>query len=83
MAQAQPDLSEFAELSRGVGNKPTCKVALALLSHLSPLEKQQLDAALATDEIRPGAIEAWAKRRGLDISASAVTTHRRGRCSCV
>lgn len=77
-----PDLSEFLALSRP--KRQPCQIAGARDKLDNDEQAAQLDAALATDKgIIPGpAIRQWLAARGLDVSESAVSSHRRGVCAC-
>lgn len=82
MADSQPDLTEFFKLSRP--KRPPCRVGHAR-AQLKPEDVESLDAALATDKglITASAIIEWLKGRGQgDVSVSAVSTHRKGACTC-
>lgn len=78
---SKPDLSEFYRLSRP--KKPPCKVGF-VLDQITEPEREQLAAALATDGsiITAAAITEWLTARKHDVNGSAITSHRRRRCSC-
>jgi hypothetical protein len=75
------NLSEFEALSRP--KKRLCPLAGAL-DALPADESGQLAAALREDVrvITTSAIITWLGRRGHQANVSAVTSHRRGTCSC-
>lgn len=78
---SKPDLSEFINLSQNSKRKP-CVVAQALAT-LSDVDCEGLKQAVdASDIITAGAIVEWLKRRELRANVSAVTSHRRGTCTC-
>lgn len=81
-AAAGPNLSEFFKLSRP--KKKPCSVGYAL-GQLDDVEREQLTAALATDNgiITAAAIQQWLAVRDHTTTASAVTSHRKRVCSCV
>jgi hypothetical protein len=84
MATTTPDLSEFHDLARPRSRKPPCKVKQAIGQLQTSDESVQATAALATtrETIPDGAIVGWFERRDLQVSVAAVTSHRRGRCTC-
>jgi hypothetical protein len=75
------DLSEFQALSKP--RKPLCAVGAAL-GALPADEAGALRAALAEDVriITTSAIITWLARRDQSANVSAVTSHRRGTCTC-
>lgn len=79
--EVPPDLTEFLRLS--TPKRRPCAVGLAL-EQVKPGERDQVDAALATDQgiITNAAIEAWLKKRDIVASVSAIVSHRKGRCRC-
>lgn len=80
-AVAGPNLSEFFKLSRP--RRKPCSVGFAL-GQLDDVEREQLIAALATDNgiITAAAIQQWLGHRDHTTTASAVTSHRKRVCSC-
>lgn len=80
-SKTQPDLSEFFKLSRP--KRKPCSIGFAL-SQLKPADREQLQAALDTDQgiITNAAVEGWLKGRDLITTVSAVVNHRKGRCTC-
>lgn len=79
---AQPDLSEFEQYDRQHKRKP-CKVAAAL-EGLNATDRTNLEAAFEASKqaISCSAIQRWFQARDREISASAVISHRNGRCAC-
>lgn len=80
---SEPDLSEFRALSKRADQRNPCKVSQAL-EVLPPEQRKQLIAAVAAGQARItiAAIVAWCEGRKLDVSVSAVSSHRRGKCKC-
>lgn len=78
---SKPDLSEFEVLSNP--RKAPCQIGVAR-DGLDTEEAVKLDAALDADkgQITAGAIQQWLKARGHAVSNPAVTSHRKGTCSC-
>ena len=75
------DLSEFTSLQKP--KKKPCPVAAALDALKRP-DRAKLEAALAAEEqVAPGAIVQWLRRRGLEgANPQFVQSHRRGTCKC-
>ena len=75
------DLSEFFKYSRP--KKRPCQVGF-VLDQLKPKERDQLVAACSHDKnvITGAAIREWLKARGFQINDAAISSHRRGVCSC-
>lgn len=79
---AEPDLSEFRALSKRADQRNPCKIGQALEA-LPRDQRNQLVAALADPaHITVGAIATWCEVRQLDVSVSAVSSHRRRKCKC-
>lgn len=78
---ATVDLSEFYKLSRP--KKKPCQIGY-VLSQLRGEAQTQFEAALATDGgiITAAAIIAWLEARKHSVNVPAITSHRKGRCSC-
>lgn len=76
-----PDLSEFFRLSKP--KRKPCLVGFALTQLKKP-ERDQLEAALATDKgiITAAAVESWLRSRGHSTNIPAITSHRQERCTC-
>ena len=81
MASPSVDLSEFFKYSRP--KKRPCPIGFAQ-EQLTDSEREQLTAALAQDNgiITNAAVQQWLAGRGHDASISAITSHRKGACSC-
>lgn len=76
-----PNLDEFLKLAQP--KRKQCPIGAAV-EQLDKKAATQLQAACAADVgiINSGAIVQWLKNRSHVVSVSAVTTHRRGTCTC-
>jgi hypothetical protein len=82
-AVAAPDLTEFMALSKPRDQRRPCQVGRAA-GQLTEPERAQLAAACATntEAIATGAIQKWLAARGHQASLPAITSHRKGHCTC-
>ena len=81
MTPKSVDLTEFFKYSRP--KKRPCPIGFAF-EQVSDAEAVQLLAALAAaiGIITNSALRQWLLSRAHDASISAITTHRKGMCSC-
>ena len=81
-AKPKVDLTEFFKLSRP--KKRPCAVAFAASQLETDEERDQLTAALETDQgiITSGAVQQWLAGRKQDVTVSAVVSHRKRTCTC-
>lgn len=81
---SKPDLTEFYKYSRP--KKPPCKIGIVLDKLGRSNDAKRLRAALSTDNsiITGAAVLQWIEKRepDLDISNSAVRSHRERKCTC-
>lgn len=79
--KSTPDLTEFFRYSQP--KRKPCQTAW-VLDQLDTMERQQLEAALATDKglITAPAIRQWLDARGHQLSDTSIGNHRRGACAC-
>lgn len=85
MTSTTPSLDEFEQLSRtALSRKPPCRLAAAAET-LTDADQTALLAACKQPltQITTGAILRWLAKRGIEsLSTSAITSHRRGTCTC-
>jgi len=81
-AKPKVDLTEFFKLSRP--KKRPCAVAFAASQLETDEERDQLTAALETDQgiIPAGAVQQWLSARKQNVSVNTVVSHRKQTCTC-
>ena len=79
---SETDLGEFIALGYKP-KRPPCPVAAAAAKLTKP-DQAKLKAALeAVDQVTPGAVAEWLRRKGVgSLSYGYVKSHRKGTCRC-
>lgn len=86
MAKADPDISEFIQLTQRCQKKP-CRIGI-VLEKLKPEDRRKLEAALAEDKsiVSGGAVKQWLVKHKLESyigeGVYAISHHRARKCTC-